>query len=1403
MGGPTTNVFESPEWIAKLRRYAISLISRLESDLTAIAATGISLKAEDQQSLTIDPYRPRKQHDNGRADPLLTPRQADPLCDHSHKDVAFLQAWLAQPESNSKPLLLLAPFGCGKSVTLGLFTLILARTLRDWCQSPKPQNQLPWVPMPVRLRNWSGDETLWDYMATLSQERVNPDLSVSAEPEHGRLTFQELYLLREHRRLLPLFDGLDELPDSSQDKNGISATPRADAIRQIYQNPYYGCRHVLSSREGHGAEDSAFTATATLHTLHALDLTEAETFIRDQFEIGLGNTEHPILFRYREAQPAINELFRRPLFLTAWCTKAGAWQESRGRVELPASLSGLMEAVLVEVLDKRISDHRKGRDSDCAKVAEELLENRHRLGAVLAIHADAGFGMLVQEPVRYVEEQLYQHAFADAHQYRRYAEFASKAGLLIKRSNRTFVEKIPVVEYLIGYYYAWLAREHKDKELTRSRSKQLASAFQRRFWWCDHDEVWVYAFDLLWHGDQDQQNIAAGLVQWVLNLSGECVSNVNWDDPPSVGQDENDRRPFTCWRFVLRALLPTAKGVGEPEASKLVDEAMKQCEAEGVVWWQIEKKDMDGLDRVAQRRPELMNEWLSGCLGRHEYENEWPHIARTFYGMSQHVTKPTIEKLLECLRRLEYKRAWPAIASAISYSSKHLGFGDYKLLLSYLENDPYDDVARSLINVALGSAAKLLGPGAVEQLVIHLGDVKYEKAWDGIAGAIWSAVMHLDSAGFNRLLAYLGESRHQKAWENIACALWETSRYLGPSSVDQLLSRLDDKRHEQGWDTIADALYRASYHFDAQAVTRMLEYLNDGTYKKIWGRIAFAIGTAAVHIDHHAMNRLLAYLGDEKYERDSGVIGFAIGNAAIRLGPDAIKQLVTNLGDEKYKAAWCSIAYAIDNAAMHLDAKSVELLLTFLDDDQHEKTWVGIADTLSKAIVQPSPDTVKKLVTYLADDKYKDAWTGIINTLGNAATDLSADAIKKLLTQLGEEKYKKAWEAIANALARATTHIDVNAVKQLLMQLGEKEHIKAWSPIAHILGKAVARLGAGALTQARSVANDAARRGQIAYAICVADAVSLIWFVRDVHPQKEPGLRTEYGFAGRNDADLLLPADKRFAPLLIRRILGLATDEEQHPTGESPADWAAPDVAIETLLHAVNAHLKQPQRMTAFRKALGSERPRRTKLQETILPMVLDGFGPEVRRESIWYFKEKESRSTTKGVRAKKHGKDQGREAWSQLRVNLWYLRELREVRHADLVEKINQAVLTSRERHISWLKLKMPVVICSRCGFIHKLPEPSTEAAGPKTGKRKRIPQPLVGNCHACKKALIQPEQAEKHPAKYHHCTACQANYAIASVEGAWPSRRNSKYCLRADETFEGFDKKCQRIELIAQSRK
>ena len=555
--------FRSKKWISALRNYAQRLSAWLSADLRRLSGTGLDLRNADRLTLMVqetDLQAERKASWRGdgrdETEAAYTSERgniAPPV-----EDLKMLEDWLA---NGSEPLLLLAPFGSGKSALLATFACQLAEAVVRWCDNPG-ERPLPPVPMPVRLRawEWHAREKFRDFVRGRSQDILDPNGSVV-------LTGYHVDMLASAGKLLPLYDGFDELADV-QDARSVAL----EGMRLIT------ARFVLSARPGHGSE--AKFQSNQIYSLRELTVADAESFICQRLDIPAGQDQHHVLVAYRRAQPHIYELFRRPLFLNAWCT---AYPN-----DPPDTLGKLMNVVLKKVFDERVFQN----ESDLpVGSANELVLSCHVLGAVLAAYAEQGFGQVCSLMQREIRDALDgAGCFANPAEIAKWHALAVRAGLLIPAGDGHYTFKIPVVEYLIGSYFAWLVRssnDESDNAEDRRRRQRFVRKFRQGFWWFEFDDIWLYAFDELWHGSPVQVDMAHDVVVWLLDYSRRCMDTEDCAGWLLLEPGGDDPRPFTCHRFAIRVLLPIGpvSAVVDERVEKLLSAGIKQILDELLQTW--------------------------------------------------------------------------------------------------------------------------------------------------------------------------------------------------------------------------------------------------------------------------------------------------------------------------------------------------------------------------------------------------------------------------------------------------------------------------------------------------------------------------------------------------------------------------------------------------------------------------------------------------------------------------------------------------------------------------------------------------------------------------------------------------------------------------------------------------
>ena len=224
-----------------------------------------------------------------------------------------LDDWLL---SKAGPLLVLAPFGTGKSVLLRSFTIMLAERLRRLDHDP---NDLQ-VPVPVRLREWVRSraahrrERAMDLWIRFLLEAVR---DFTADPEVMTLTYDAFIAIKRRGSLVLLLDGFDELPAVSGTDN--DATSRSEVLELIRP---FAPQFILTSRNYYEAErDRMFSAQAgNILKLRELERPQILDYVHRYFareedararESAVATLDSP--------STALEDFLTRPLFLAAWC----------------------------------------------------------------------------------------------------------------------------------------------------------------------------------------------------------------------------------------------------------------------------------------------------------------------------------------------------------------------------------------------------------------------------------------------------------------------------------------------------------------------------------------------------------------------------------------------------------------------------------------------------------------------------------------------------------------------------------------------------------------------------------------------------------------------------------------------------------------------------------------------------------------------------------------------------------------------------------------------------------------------------------------------------------------------------------------------------------------------------
>ncbi len=257
-----------------------------------------------------------------------------------------------------RPLLIVAPLGSGKSVLLETIAYKLGRLLESWAEEPSGASP-PLVPMPVRLRalRFAHDEVdRFHGFLTRSQHVLSP------ADRSGTLSDTLFRQLLDAGALLCLFDGLDELPDLSEQGN---------IRRKVIDSAWVATRgfFVVTSRPICG--DESALRDCIKHEIQPLDDVDVRNLIRHVAPSA--DLRHPAIGAYESCSTGVRSLLARPLFLTAWCRCPTALRTYGG--------------VMAE-LYSQCFDHRR---AGLHLVQGDPITVRPQLGALLKVFADGAF----------------------------------------------------------------------------------------------------------------------------------------------------------------------------------------------------------------------------------------------------------------------------------------------------------------------------------------------------------------------------------------------------------------------------------------------------------------------------------------------------------------------------------------------------------------------------------------------------------------------------------------------------------------------------------------------------------------------------------------------------------------------------------------------------------------------------------------------------------------------------------------------------------------------------------------------------------------------------------------------------------------------------------------------------
>lgn len=549
-----------------LRVYAENILSVFGRDMHRLSDSGVFLKRESRIRLHIQLCYSVKETQRSWTGDMRGGRDSLPgresrAVPPPMPDVQFLDDWV---KGERGKLLIVAPFGSGKSVLLAELACRLAESLRNGTQYPEGTLP-PLVPLPVRLRDWHPDEhkCFDDFFFACCLNCSNVPIGADGP------TIDDLKLLMRSGRLLPLFDGLDEVaaPLRSQALSGMERVSSYSGTRSLKE------QFILTSRPDSGAED-AFTEEER-YTLRELTAVEVRAFVQNYgtrnhnrsetsgaFVGEFDQTDNEFLLNaYENAPKHIDQALRRPLFAAAWCYHLVV----KGK-PAPNSISDLMMAVYEWTMCQRGLEIKYN--------PKYIIDSMDRLGAVLTQLADADFGWtILREPIH--TKDLTLATMEDTLELAMEAGFVSRHGLSYRAM------KLPITEYLVGRFLASLCEGSANDPKVIAGRQKFVKTFQSWFWRFDFDGIWLYSFDFLWRGSEALWDIATGIVNWLCSVSQRCIRIANWTETQLPGQLDDDRFPFHCEEFVHRVLVPEggySNAVKRKIAFLLIENSVRETE---------------------------------------------------------------------------------------------------------------------------------------------------------------------------------------------------------------------------------------------------------------------------------------------------------------------------------------------------------------------------------------------------------------------------------------------------------------------------------------------------------------------------------------------------------------------------------------------------------------------------------------------------------------------------------------------------------------------------------------------------------------------------------------------------------------------------------------------------------
>ena len=990
--------------MSQFRQYLQRLIDQLGTDLMALSGTGIELPEANRVTLMLQQHQPMEDRERGfshigsEGEGAVGPH-TERVALTPERDLELLEKW---SKTQRKPLLILAPFGSGKSVLLAAFAVSLAR------QGLKQinENQFPLrVPWPVRLRSWP------QYRNDHPKAKFRDFTWASAASllclEEGEETLPLAVFdrLLNGGWLVPLFDGFDELPDEYFVKGLDPAdAPSRKNVLQAMRKCCNGCGFVLSSRPGSVANATVAGFSETdQHILNELSPRDMQAYIHKRF-----GGQPQLLKRAERAltkpRPNVANLLRRPLFLASWCDLV------RPDADPPSRVTNLMTELVIRCFDGRRQELRLNPD--------ELREILPELESLLFHFASAGFGTVVAESE--IKERL--EAEPGGLKMERLAAIrglAVAAGFLVEiGATQWYAIKVPVTEFLAAQHLVRLAGG------TAEELQRLIHTFQRWVWVLELHDALDMLFAMLGEGSKKEGELAEGFIEWLCKVSAaESSRNLQ----ASALACDDLARPFVFaairWISLLERRSELCKGAFETLGNVLPKERniLKQLEKvlRSSEWYQEMVPPCMSLLIAAYHAPDAgdKRDWIEAieaaadCVsGDRAVEIVQQLIA------AHHVTEAkdkwvwlrAIRKAAGCVgdtRAAEIVERWIA--------AHHLA----------------EKVDKKAWREAANEAARCVGDTQAAEIIQrwitahHAAGGKDKRVWMQAISKAAGRVREDQAAEIvQQLLAayHTVKAGNKTAWiEAIHMAAGRVHENQAVEIVQQLISayhavKPGDKGDWSG--AIGAAAQRVSEDRTTEIVQRWIAADNAATVedKAAWRA---ALSEVAKHVGEdraaEITQQLIAIYAAKT--GDSSSLDKAIWNAAKRVGEtraaEFIRQWIAayHVADVGDKDAWIR---AISGAVERVNKVQAAEIVPQLFAARHKakatekEAWISVIRETAEHV---SEDQAAKIVQqwiaayHVADVGDKDAWTGAIWA---AAKRVHEDQAAEIVQQLIAARHK-------------------------------------------------------------------------------------------------------------------------------------------------------------------------------------------------------------------------------------------------------------------------------------------------------------------------------------------------------------------------------------------------------------